>query len=69
MGILVILKNIFDKRHYENIPNLKRLDTKGKPNYSKVFYFIYQLDEKLEKYYKTEEEKKWFLLENVRKDL
>jgi hypothetical protein len=56
--MLVILKDISDKRRYENIPDLERLDTKGKPNCGKVFHFIHQLDEKLEKYYKTEEEKK-----------
>jgi hypothetical protein len=58
IGISVILKDISDKRRYENIPDLERLDTKGKPNCSKVFHFIYQLDERFKKYHKTEEEKK-----------
>jgi hypothetical protein len=67
--ILVILKDILDKRRHENILDLERLNTKGKLNCGKVFHFIHQLDERLEKYHKTEEEKKWYLLENVGKDL
>jgi hypothetical protein len=58
MEMLVILKDISDKRRHKNIPNLERLDTKGKPNCGKVFHFIHQLDERLRKYHKTEEEKK-----------
>jgi hypothetical protein len=69
MGMSIILKDISDKRRHENIPDLERLDTKGKPNCGKIFHFIHQLDERLGKYYKTEEEKKWYLLENVGKDL
>jgi hypothetical protein len=69
MGMSIILKNILDKRCHKNIPDLERLDTKGKLNCSKVFHFIHQLDERLGKYHKTEEEKKWYLLKNIRKDL
>jgi hypothetical protein len=54
----IIFKDISDKRRYENILDLERLDTKEKPNCGKIFYFIYQLDERLKKYYKIEEKKK-----------
>jgi hypothetical protein len=58
MEMLVILKNILDKRCYENIPDLECLDTKGKLNCGKVFHFIHQLNERFKKYHKIKKKKK-----------